>query len=812
MHEAVLKDGRRQVYGAFGTWQGTNENTMRIEADWAGISPEERAAIEERERAYHAKNEEEKREKAQFAANRAAQQWAEASTEGTSPYAERKQIATPGLRFQADGTMLIPMLAVQGEARVLVGLQKITTDGTKRFNKGMSKQGSFCPIGKIAPDDRVIFMAEGYATGRTVRQATDDAVGGYVAFDAGSLIHVARMARQAHPEAHIVFCADDDFEIEPRVHKDLEKRFGVTGLQIDGQEYELEGKDGVYKCRATWTPGIAETYFVELAVRASGFSTVLKFENTGLVKAHQAAEEVGNASVTAPVFADRRENAWTDWNDLHCSEGIEVCRAQLGKAILYALTPPAVKTRMAERELESSVLPDNVVPITEKKSKKKKAKAADPAGAGQGEIPDGPPDGDNPENSELRWQSRLARTEKGQVLPVLSNVVSILKNAEEWQGVVAYEEFSGQVVKLKPPPYERGEVGEWSDMDDLRTALWLQQTYSFHPREDIVMKAVLLAADLHSHHVVRAYLDPLVWDKKERLSHWIVDCLGAEDTEYVRRVSRKFLIAAVARIYKPGIKMDNVLILEGSQGLYKSTALKVLAGEWFTDAPLRFGDKDTYAIMRGKWFIELAELDSFNKAESEAAKQFFGQYIDRFRNFYGKRASDVPRQQVFTGTTNKINGYLKDETGNRRYWPVAVFEIMLDLLREIRDQLWAEAVEAFKAGEAFWETPADVDIFREAQDARFIEDSYTELIANGLLGKSVTSVTGVLQDILKLDVAKWTMPEQQRVGRSMTRLGWIRKRDSGGKRDWKYHRPAPATPAPTSGEPQRPGQDNDAPF
>jgi predicted P-loop ATPase len=216
--------------------------------------------------------------------------------------------------------------------------------------------------------------------------------------------------------------------------------------------------------------------------------------------------------------------------------------------------------------------------------------------------------------------------------------------------------------------------------------------------------------------------------------------------------------------------------------------------------------------MRGKWFIELAELDSFNKAESEAAKQFFGQYIDRFRNFYGKRASDVPRQQVFTGTTNKINGYLKDETGNRRYWPVAVFEIMLDLLREIRDQLWAEAVEAFKAGEAFWETPADVDIFREAQDARFIEDSYTELIANGLLGKSVTSVTDVLQDILKLDVAKWTMPEQQRVGRSMTRLGWIRKRDSGGKRDWKYHRPAPATPAPTSGEPPRPAQDDDAPF
>lgn len=810
LHEVQLRNGKWAVYGAFGTWQGTRENATKIETDWSEITAEERAELEQRQREAQEREAARKQSLASNAANRAKVQWGEAATEGISPYAERKQIKTPGMRFMADGTLLVPMVMFRDDGPALVGLQKIAPDGDKRFNKGTAKQGSCCPIGKIADDDRIIFLGEGYATGRTVRECTDDTLGGYIAWDAGNLIHVARMARARHPDKHILICADDDFLLELRMRTELEEQHGITGLVIDGAVHEMTGKDGQYRCSASWKTGIAGLQYLELSIACDAYSRTIRFENTGLLKAHEAAIEIGNASVVSPTFAERGLEKLTDWNDLRCVEGFDVCKAQLAAAILSALMPPDVKARQQEQAL--AALPSNVVPL---KSGKKKSEKKKPVAKSAGAGPDtggtaagngDPPDGEPPENSELRWEAHLVRNDKGQVLPVLSNVVDILKHAPEWQGVVAYEEFSGQVVKLKAPPYERGETGEWTDMDDLRTALWLQKVYRFHPREDIVMKAILLAADLHSHHVVRAYLDPLEWDGKERLAMWMVDYLGAEDTEYVRRVSRKFMIGAVARIYQPGVKMDNVLILEGTQGLYKSTALKVLAGEWFTDAPLRFGDKDSYAIMRGKWFIELAELDSFNKADSEAAKQFFGQYIDRYRNFYGKRASDVPRQQVFAGTTNKYV-YLKDETGNRRYWPVRALEVNLDGLREARDQLWAEAVVAHHAKEAFWETPADVELFREEQGARFVNDAYTDEVARGILGKTSVTIGEVLGDILKLDIAKWTMPEQQRVGRCLAQLGWIRKRGpmKNGKRDWMYVKPELAAtdtpPAPEDDDP-----------
>jgi predicted P-loop ATPase/phage/plasmid primase-like uncharacterized protein len=773
LHEIRRANGSWSVHGAYGTWQGTNNYSTKIEADWTEISDHERAELERRQREQDARERERQQERAKCAANRARQQWMEASSVGDSLYALRKQITTPGLRFLADGTLLVPMLKHVGDGLDLVGLQKIAEDGSKTFNKGMAKAGAFCPIGKAGPDEKVLFIAEGYATARSVRMALKDTVAGFVAFDAGNLLPVLQGVRARHPDAHILICADDDFAFEPRVSRDLSQQYGIDGVVIDGQQRMHPGKDGEYQVTASWCQGIGELGFIEVRVAGDGFTRTLRYENTGLVKAHEAAQAIGNASVVVPEFADRDDNKWTDWNDLHCVEGLEVCAQQLEAAVLSALTPPLVKAAQAEKELARSA----AVPAANTAAAEKVARSET-----------GPMEAEH-ENSELTWEARLVRNDKGQILPVLSNVVDVLLNSPDWEGVIVYDEFSGQVVKAKAPPFPRGEIGEWTDKDDLRATLWIQRKYSFHPREDVVMKGVLLAADAQSRHVVRDYLDPLVWDGKERLSMWMIDYLGAEDIEYVRRVSRKFMIGAVARIYKPGCKMDNVLILEGTQGLKKSTALKTLAGEWFTDAPLRFENKDTYSIMRGKWIIELAELDSFNKADSEAAKQFFGQYVDRYRDFYGKRASDVPRQQVFAGSTNKYV-YLKDETGNRRYWPVRAIEIYLEALAAARDQLWAEAVVAFRAGEPYWETPDDVPLFREQQEARFVSDAYTEVIAVGLIGKTQTSVTDVLQNILKLDTSKWTMPEQQRVGRSLGQLGWIRKKgpSKGGDRPWIYVR------------------------
>jgi putative DNA primase/helicase len=779
LNEIETEAGGRVHVGSFGYWQGDNENTQNIAVDWRGITPEEREAAERKRRFLEEQEREKKAQEAQNAAIRAGQQWAQAAKEGVSPYMQRKQITAPGIRYLQDGTALIPMVLL-GEAQPrLVGLQKIGPDGSKRFNSGTAKQGACCPIGRVQPDDQVVFIAEGYATGRSARLAMDDGVAGFVAFDAGNLTPVATLVRQLHPMAHILFLADDDFLIQQRLVDWLRNEFKLEcPIQIDGVDRQLTASDGTtVQLLASWRKDARGVPFIEADARAGRRIKTRTFENTGVARATAAARAVGNASIVTPYFAQRGENKWTDFNDLHVNESLDAVQVQLAAAILAALAP-------------HEDAPVERAPISAPSESTTSAAAGgddnDPPpwlGEGSGETT-GAPDPD--------WKFRLARSDKGNILPTLSNVYTILENHEDWNGVIAYDEFSGQVVKLKPPPFAGAELGEWSDMDDLRCTLWMQQKYGFAPRQDVVMGGVLLVADLCKYHVVRNYLGALAWDSVPRLERWLVDRLGADDTPYNRTVARKWLIAAVARVYKPGCKADNVLILEGEQGIYKSTALKVLGGDWFTDAPFRLGDKDAYVVIRGKWIVELAELDSFNKAESTGAKLFFGQYIDRYRNFYGKRATDVPRQQLFAGTTNS-DAYLKDDTGNRRYWPVKVTKVDLEGLKEDRDQIWAEAVHLFRSGAEWWPTSAEKDMFEEQQDARYVGDAYIPLIREWLVGKSLVTMAEIMSDGLKLDIAKWTRPEQQRVGRCMAEIGWKRERSTkviDGKRDWVYKRPA----------------------
>ncbi len=802
LHEIRTRAGKYVVVGAFGTW-GELDAT-KVEVDWAGISDEERAELERRTQALRDQEAEKKRRQAELAANRAADQWAKASKSGESPYGVRKQITTPGVRFLEDGTMLVPAVVLGPDSVRLVGLQKIAPDGQKRFNKGMAKAGACCPIGKVEATNRVGFIAEGYATGRSVRMGTDDSLPGFIAFDAGNLLAVARAVRALHPDLHLLFCADDDFQLEQRVHADLKENFGIEDvIQADGSQHDVAGAKGVrYRCTVARKRDPAGIEFLELHIANDSWSRVVKYENAGLAKAHAAAAAVGNASVVSPRFIDRGDNKWTDFNDLHCAEGIGRVKDQLSVAILEALTPASVKAKVAAKaraEAEGAGDDTNVVDIKTKKNKK--GAAAKSAAAGEaGNLPPGPEAGQGEPvgDEDVHWEVSLSRNDKGAILPSLVNVFCILDHHEDWEGVIAYDEFSGQVVKLKSPPFAGAELGEWSDMDDLRCTLWMQQKYGFQPRKEVVMDAVLLIADKHKYHVVRTYLESLQWDQTQRLDHWLIDMLGADDTEYNRVVARKWMIAAVARIYKPGCKADNVLILEGTQGLYKSTALKVLGGDWFTDAPFRLGDKEAYIVIRGKWIVELAELDSFNKAESTGAKLFFGQYVDRYRSPYGKRAIDVPRQQVFAGTTNS-DAYLKDDTGNRRYWPVKVTDINLEGLKEIRDQLWAEAVARFRAGDEWWPTSDERAMFEEQQDARYVGDAYTSLIREYLVGKAKVTMNDILEHALKLDVAKWTKPEQQRIGRCMSELKWKRDRETTGKREWYYVRPAEEVAAAEEG-------------
>ncbi|NWE38608.1 conjugal transfer protein TraC [Pseudomonas yamanorum] len=454
--------------------------------------------------------------------------------------------------------------------------------------------------------------------------------------------------------------------------------------------------------------------------------------NPGEEKASNAALIVGG-QVVAPVFSGEREIKWTDFNDLQIAEGLEAVRRQ----VLAVVKPPA-------------------------------------AGG---------------------WKDQLARTENGSLIAHMQNVELILGNDERWAGVIGYSVFSSKIVKLRSAPFGGG-AGDWADIDDMRVMKWLAQQYNLRVKASHVIEAVSVVAHDHAFHPVREYLEKLEWDRVPRLETWLTDVLGVQATEYSAKVGKRWPISAVARVMRPGCKADSVMILEGGQGEGKSTAMGVLGGEWFMDTPFALGDKDSFQAIRGKWIVELGELDSFNKAESTKAKQFFSASTDTYRESYGRRTNDVPRQCVFVGTTNQEE-YLKDATGNRRYWPVFCNKVDLEQLREIRDQLWAEALFCFEAGDIWWVTKDETRMFTEAQDERFVVDEWEGPILTWLeesqIGETATG-NEILSQALKLDFGHWGKPEQMRVGAIMHRLGWRKKRmpalAKSGVRPWSYQKPA----------------------
>lgn len=394
-----------------------------------------------------------------------------------------------------------------------------------------------------------------------------------------------------------------------------------------------------------------------------------------------------------------------------------------------------------------------------------------------------PPTGE----AEDYWEKNLELTDKLRVVSSLRNMFLILSRDERWEGVLAFDQFSNQEVKRKPPPYDGGEAGPWSDLDDLRTAIWISHHYRCNPDKKLVMQAVQTAAMENAFHPAREYLGGLEWDGKERLPRWLHLYLGAEDNEYARAVGIKFMVGAVARVMRPGCKMDNVLILEGEQGRWKSSALATLAGDWFGDTPFTMGDKDAYLVIRGTLIYELAELEGFSRAESNRSKAFFSSAYDTYVPKYIARAIKVPRQCVFAGTVNH-GTYLRDTTGNRRYWPVKIQRATIEALVADRDQLWAEAAHRYREREPWWVREEERDLFMLEQDLRYVGDAYEDRIQAYLAGEQETTMEKVLSDGLKLEVSKWTRAEQTRVGEVLQSLGWEKRRRASGERRYFYAR------------------------
>lgn len=895
LHE-IVKAGRVTGYtGAFGQWSGDDNGAQTFVWQGESLAPEDIEASRARQRAVEREVAQKLAQAQKLAANRARQQWQDASEEGPSVYLERKHVTPEGVRFDADGTVLVPMFQWEGDRLArLAGLQKITPDGAKRFNKGMEKKGAALLLGDIGPEDRVAMLGEGYATGRSIRMATDGKIPLVVCFDAGNILSTARTLRRANPALHLLICADDDWKIEQRLRDHLAEEYGYTGeLLIDADPVRIECRKTWYRVQARYVRDETGTDCVELSI---GNDVVperrRRFGNTGLMRAREAAAAVGNASVVYPRFAGRGERKLTDFNDLHGEEGLHVVKAQIETALRAALAPvnddlsqdvpasegvpafahlhaleavtdpvidpmydqavsvvresrrasaPVIQRQLqigynrAARLLEAMETAGVVSPAAASGARRvlgtptaptaKVAVGAAVAMSAAAETPDWT--GIETENGHYTWEQRLRRTDKGALKPDLDNVIDILQNDKVWQGVLGFERFSQKIMKLDKPVYDGGETGEWTDHDDVLLTYWLGKTWSITPRRDIVVDAVSAIAKRNGYHVVLDYLESLSHDGGKRVDTWLIRYLGVEDTEYARLAGYKWLLGAVGRVVRPGCKMDNVLILEGPQDAGKSRALSTLFGQsWTTDANLNLSDSNTPIVMAGKWAIELAELDSLSKADAASAKRWITTQVDTFRPPYGRRAIDLPRQCVVAGTVN-FDTYLKDESGNRRFWPVKVApHIDLSSLRADRDQIWAEAFALYREWEraneeAGGELPTPWQVMKEQkhlfeieQAARYEGDIFESIIAQFLLGRDRATAEEIMFDGIKLEVSKASKAEQRRVGAAMKAIGWQRRRESTGARRWYYVPPEPVVERPAASREAvlACGDDDDAPL
>lgn len=291
----------------------------------------------------------------------------------------------------------------------------------------------------------------------------------------------------------------------------------------------------------------------------------------------------------------------------------------------------------------------------------------------------------------------------GKPRKTLDNIIKILEQDPGLKGKAAFNEFAAQLQALGALPWDtRAERRPWGDADDVGLMWYLEKRFGITGTEKI-RQGLILVADRNKFHDVRDYLAGLSWDGRERLDTVLTDYLGAADSLYVRAAARKSFTAAVARVMRPGCKWDYVPVLIGKQGIGKTTFLREIGHGWYSDNLQTFSGKEAIETIQGVWINEIGEMTGYSKSENNVIKQFISRQFDSYRRPYGRNVEQYPRQGVFFGTCNE-HDFLKDPTGNRRFWPISCGvipprkSIWDDLPGEV-NQLWAEALARYHEGE-----------------------------------------------------------------------------------------------------------------
>ena len=314
------------------------------------------------------------------------------------------------------------------------------------------------------------------------------------------------------------------------------------------------------------------------------------------------------------------------------------------------------------------------------------------------------------------WRVKLEKGSDGvSYLNTIENVGLIIKNDQNLRGRIWYDEFADRLMVQTPVPWsnERPQMRPWRDVDDTGLYWYIERYFTKKITLQKSVGGINLVASQNSVNPVRDYLESVQWDGKPRMEEILIRYLGADDNKYVRAVTRKTLLAAVARVFDPGAKFDNMLILVGRQGMGKSTLFRKLGRQWFSDSLTTFEGKEAAELIQGVWIAEVGELTAMTKQETNSVKQFLSKQDDQYRAAYARRLEVHPRRCIFVGTSNDTE-FLKDTTGNRRFWPVNVgrgdtdLSVFEDLTDDVIGQIWAEAVMWYRLGEGLY-LPAEIE-------------------------------------------------------------------------------------------------------
>lgn len=377
------------------------------------------------------------------------------------------------------------------------------------------------------------------------------------------------------------------------------------------------------------------------------------------------------------------------------------------------------------------------------------------------------------------WHALLI-SRRGEVTSDLANLMAILEHDDHWRGRLRYNEARQQI--------EVDCSRSWQDHDDTDAAVWFQRNWKLRARPETVCQAVQALAQRQRCNPLASWLQGLRWDGVARLDTWLTRYAGAKDSAYTRAAGACWLRSAVARALQPGVKADAMLVLEGLQEAGKSSLFRIIGGEYFTDDVHDLASKDAVMAISRAWIVELPELSSLGRAEVELIKAFLSRQVDRIRPPYGRAIVEMPRRCIFGGTTNRAD-YLKDDTGNRRFWPVGVGLVDLAALEADREQLLAEAVASWLGGAPLYlprEVRAD---HAEAVEERRQEDPWETEIARWLVGRTWATSAEVLGSALQIPTDRWSRSDQMRAGQVLARLGWKKRRVRvGATLEWRYEK------------------------